>query len=68
MNFVSDFFWHSVLAALVATILFSLPGLGILRLLGLQKHWRSLSALLIAPALGLCTYGPFSLAFTALFV
>jgi hypothetical protein len=67
MNFVSDFFWHSVLAALVATVFFSLPGLVVLRLLGLQKHWRTLSALLVAPALGLCTYGPFSLAFTVLF-
>ncbi|HDN25584.1 MAG TPA: hypothetical protein ENG03_00510 [Thioploca sp.] len=67
MNFVSDFFWHSVLAALVATVFFTLPGLWVLRLLGLLKHWRTRSALLVAPALGLCTYGPFSLTFTALF-
>jgi len=40
MSFVNDFFLHSLLAALVATILFSLPGLGVLRLLGLmtRKH------------------------------
>jgi hypothetical protein len=67
MNFVSDFFWHSTLAALVASIWFSLPGLWVLRLLGLQTHWRVLSVGLVAPALGLCTYGPFSLAFTAVF-
>lgn len=67
MNFVSDFFLHSLLAALVATILFSLPGLGVLRLLGLMTRKHILAALLVAPALGLCTYGPFSLAFTALF-
>ena len=67
MNFVNDFFWHSAFAALVASIWFSLPGLWVLRLLGLQTHWRILSAGLVAPALGLCTYGPFSLAFTAVF-
>jgi hypothetical protein len=67
MNFVSDFFWQSALAALVASIWFGLPGLWVLRLLGLQTHWRVLSAALVAPALGLCTYGPFSLAFTAVF-
>ena len=67
MNFVNDFFWHSAFAALVASIWFSLPGLWVLRLLGLQTHWRVLSAGLVAPALGLCTYGPFSLAFTAVF-
>jgi len=67
MSFVSDFFLHSLLAALVATILFSLPGLGVLRLLGLMTRKHFLAALLVAPALGMCTYGPFSLAFTALF-
>jgi hypothetical protein len=67
MSFVSDFFWHSLLAALVALILFSLPGLSILRLLGLMTRKHILAALLVAPAFGLCTYGPFSLAFTALF-
>jgi hypothetical protein len=67
MNFVSDFFWHSVLAALIASIWFSLPGLWVLRLLGLQTRWHPLSATgLVAPALGLCTYGPFSLAVTAI--
>ncbi len=67
MSFVSDFFLHSIIAALVATILFSLPGLAVLRLLGLMTHKHIFAALLVAPALGLCTYGPFSLAFTALF-
>ncbi|MDM8560423.1 hypothetical protein [Candidatus Parabeggiatoa sp. HSG14] len=67
MNFVNDFFLHSVLAALVATVFFSLPGLWVLRLLGLTRKLHSLSVLLVIPALGLCTYGPFSLAFTMLF-
>ncbi len=51
MSFVSDFFLHSLLAALVATILFSLPGLGVLRLLGLMTRKHILAALLVAPAL-----------------
>ncbi len=67
MNFTTDFFWHSVLAALVASVWFILPGLTVLRLLGFLKHARSVSTLLLAPAVGLCTYGPFSLAVTTLF-
>jgi len=66
MNFISDFIWQSTLAALVTFLVFSLPGLSVLRLLGLINPKRFLVALLMAPAFGLCTYGPFSLAFTAL--
>lgn len=67
MNFISDFFWHSTLASVVAIVLFSLPGLAVLRLLGLINRKHILAALLVAPALGLCTYGPFSLALASLF-
>lgn len=66
MNFINDFLWHSLLAALVASLWFTLPGLLVLRFLGLLTHFRTLSVWLVAPAFGLCTYGPFSLAFTAL--
>ncbi|MFK5968654.1 MAG: hypothetical protein QM487_00815 [Candidatus Marithrix sp.] len=66
MNFVSDFFLHSTFAAIVAIILFTIPGLGVLRLLGLMNRRYLLSTFLVAPALGLCTYGPFSLAITTL--
>jgi len=63
-DFVSHFFWQSLLAAGVAVLLFSLPGLVVLRWLGFST--RLGSALLVAPALGLCTYGSFSLAFAFL--
>ena len=66
MNFVNDFFLNSMFAAIVAIILFTIPGLSVLRLLGLINHRYLLSTFLVAPALGLCTYGPFSLAITTL--
>ncbi len=67
MNFVSDFFLHSTFASIVAIILFTIPGLGVLRLLGLMNHNHIVAAFLVAPALGLCTYGPFSLVLSTLF-
>lgn len=67
MNFVLNFFLHTTLAIIVAFIWYSLPGLGVMRLLGLMTAKRILPALLVAPTLGLSTYGSFSLAFTALF-
>jgi len=62
-DFVTHFYWQSLLAAGVAVLLFSLPGLIVLRWLGFST--RLGSALLAAPALGLCTYGSFSLALTS---
>jgi len=64
VNFINEFFWQTAFAAAIASVFFSLPGAMIQRLLGLR--WHSLSSFFIAPALGLCTYGPFSLAFTSL--
>jgi hypothetical protein len=64
VNFINEFFWQSLFASAVASIFFSLPGAMILHLLGLR--WHTVSIFFVAPALGLCTYGPFSLAFTAL--
>ena len=66
INFVTDFFWNTCRAALVAMVLFSLPGLAVLRWLGLLATLRSLSVLLTAPAIGLCTYGSFSLLFSSI--
>jgi hypothetical protein len=60
MDFSTDFFWHTLLAALVASFWFSLPGLMVLRLLGFSP--KQLSTWLVAPAFGLCIYGSFSLA------
>jgi hypothetical protein len=67
MNFVSEFFLYSTLASVTALVLFSLPGLAVLRLLGLMNNKHIFAALLVAPAIGLCTYGPFSLALASLF-
>lgn len=66
INFVTDFFWNTCRAALVAMVLFSLPGLIVLRWLGLLANLRLLSVLLSAPAVGLCTYGAFSLMVSSL--
>jgi len=62
MDFSTHFFWHSLLATLVAAIWFTLPGILILRHLGFKQFPN----LLVAPALGLCTFGPFSLGITTL--
>ncbi len=67
MSFIGDFIFHSVLAALVAVVLFGMPGLVVLRLLGLLTRQRIFTALLVAPVIGLCTYGPFSLVFVTVF-
>jgi hypothetical protein len=61
MGFSTEFFCNSLLAAAYAFFFFGLPGLWTGLLLGLRAN---LSILFIAPALGLCTFGPFSLLFT----
>lgn len=61
MDFSTEFFWNSLRGAGFALIFFSLPGLWTALLLGLRINF---SALFIAPVLGLCVYGPFSLLFT----
>jgi hypothetical protein len=61
MNFSIEFFWHSLRAAVFSVFFFGLPGVWTALLLGLRVN---LSVLFIAPALGLCVYGPFSLLFT----
>jgi len=61
MDFSTAFFCNSLLAAVFAFFFFGLPGLLTGLLLGLRAN---LSILFIAPALGLCAFGPFSLLFT----
>jgi hypothetical protein len=61
LEFSTGFLCNSLLAAALTFIFYSLPGLCAGLLLGLRAN---LSALFIAPALGLCTFGPFSLLFT----
>lgn len=65
MGFVESFFWHAVLAAVVCIFWFTLPGLLVTRLLGFDVRLnKSLSGLFLAPALGMSTYGSFSLLIT----
>ena len=61
MDFSTEFFFNSLLAAAFAFSFYSLPGLWTGLILGLRAD---LSMLFIAPALGLCAFGPFSLLFT----
>jgi hypothetical protein len=61
MDFSTEFFWNSLWAAAFAFFYYSLPGLWTGLLLGFRAN---LSLLFIAPALGLCAFGPFSLLFT----
>jgi hypothetical protein len=59
--FMSQFLRQSGLAGAVALLWFSLPGWLVLRALRWQRCYARAIALLIAPALGICTFGPFSL-------
>jgi hypothetical protein len=63
------FFWHSALAALCAAFLFGLPGLAVLRALKITPPFRrppSIATWLLAPAMGLCTFGPWSFLSTSI--
>lgn len=66
MFFVAHFLRQSSLASISAAIWFTIPGLLALRLLGWQRRFRGVLALLIAPALGICTWAPLSLAISFL--
>jgi hypothetical protein len=59
--FVAQFARHSLLAAITAVFWFTIPGLLVLRLVGWRRRFEGALALLIAPAIGLCTFGPVSL-------
>ncbi|MCV6637909.1 hypothetical protein [Candidatus Albibeggiatoa sp. nov. NOAA] len=61
MEFSATFLHHTLLASITALFWFGLPGLVVMRLLGLVRHTLSLHNWLIAPALGLSTFGSFSL-------
>ncbi|MDW7773265.1 MAG: hypothetical protein SCH71_10285 [Desulfobulbaceae bacterium] len=68
MDFETNFLIHSLWGAFFALFFFSLPGLWMTALLGFEARlYKNISGLFIAPALGLCTYGPFSLLITWLF-
>lgn len=61
MDFATEFLHNSLLASGLALLWFGLPGVVVMRWLGLSRHYYSLQAWLVAPALGLCTFGAFSL-------
>ncbi|MDY6992487.1 MAG: hypothetical protein SVR94_07755, partial [Pseudomonadota bacterium] len=65
MDFINQFTAHAILAALVAGLWFSVPGAWVGRWLGWYPQLR-LSTLLVAPFLGLCTFGAFSLVLTTM--
>ncbi|AUI68037.1 hypothetical protein BLE401_04520 [Beggiatoa leptomitoformis] len=67
MAFWSQFWTHTAWGVCLSLLWFTLPGWGVARLLGFARHPAPLSTLLIAPALGLCTYGSFSLLINAIF-
>jgi hypothetical protein len=63
------FFWHTVLAGLCAALLFGLPGFAALRALRIAPPLRRIPAIatwLLAPAMGLCTFGPWSFLSTSI--
>jgi hypothetical protein len=56
------FFKDAILGALIAFLLFTIPGLLVLALFGHRVvPWKNYSALLFAPAIGMSTFGSFSL-------
>jgi hypothetical protein len=59
--FISQFLHQSLLAAAVAAIWLTIPGWLVLRALGWQRYYRGALALLVSPALGICSFAPFSL-------
>jgi hypothetical protein len=61
MSFISAFALHTALAVLVAAVWFTIPGWVVARLLCWHKRFGPLLTGLVAPALGLCTFGPVSL-------
>lgn len=65
MDFATEFLHNSLFASGLALLWFGLPGVLVMRLLGLSKNYHSLHAWLVAPALGLCTFGAFSLIVTS---
>ena len=67
-DFSHAFFLNSLWASTFAAVFLTLPGVWIAALLGFEaRAHRGPSVLLIAPFLGMCTYGPFSLLMTWLF-
>ena len=62
MDYSAGFLLASIWAACFSMLFFGLPGVLSIALLGITK--RNSSVLLLAPALGLCTFGPFALFFT----
>lgn len=63
MIFFNNFLFHCIFAALFSLLFFGIPGMVSAKLLGLSKR-SNFSLVLLSPALGLCTFGPFSLLFT----
>ena len=63
MYFGEEFLFASLSGVISGFVFFGLPGIAVIRLLGIPIHHPSLF-ILLAPAIGLTTYGPFSL-FTA---
>jgi hypothetical protein len=59
--FISQFLHQSLLATAVAFLWLTFPGWLVLRALGWQRHYRGALALLVSPALGICSFAPFSL-------
>jgi hypothetical protein len=64
MTFISTFGLHSALAIVVAAVWFTIPGWVVVRLLSWQRRFGAPLAALVAPAVGLCTFGPVSLLFS----
>ncbi|MGD9170894.1 MAG: hypothetical protein PVI97_12645 [Candidatus Thiodiazotropha sp.] len=65
MEFQETFFWNTLWAILVSFFWFSIPGLWVARLLQFSTRITvNVSALFLAPALGMSTYGPVSLLIT----
>jgi hypothetical protein len=65
VEFQEVFFWNSLWAAFVSFFWFSIPGLWVARLIQFDTRVKAnFSALFIAPALGMSTYGPVSLLIT----
>ena len=65
MEFSAEFLRHTLLASVVGFFWFGLPGLAVMRLLGLSRHTFDLHNWLVAPAIGLCSFGAFSLLITS---
>ncbi|EIJ42113.1 hypothetical protein BegalDRAFT_1213 [Beggiatoa alba B18LD] len=66
MAFWSQFWTQTAWGVCLSLFWFTLPGWGVARLLGLAERSTFLSTLLLAPTLGLCAYGSFSLLINAI--